>query len=112
MQDLHLSKQPRHSQLENGEQGELFSRVGQNLERVLFLLSKSLEFLALCPCYSSLPNLKLFCLFLASLHPHHLYLHFGMLLAFVLFQLMDRCFICSHRFEKATFIGNTAGGKA
>lgn len=73
-QVLHLSKQPRHTQLENGEQKDLavaFMRVGQNLERVLFLLPKSLEFPALCPptpCYSPL-DLKLFCLSLAPFTP-------------------------------------------
>lgn len=60
---------------------------GRNWKRILLLSFKSREFQVLCPPIScfSLPDLELFCLFPALLHPCRLYLYFGMLFAFFLF---------------------------
>lgn len=85
---------------------------GRNWKRILLLSFRSREFQVLCPPIScfSLPDLELFCLFPALLHPCRLYLYFGMLLAFFfsLFQVMDS-FLCPDGFEKPTQNGASLG---
>lgn len=84
---------------------------GWNWKRILLLSFKSLAFQVLCPpiSCSSLPDLEVFCLFPALLHPCRLYLYFGMLFAFAWFQVMDSCFICPDGFEKPTQNGLSLG---